>query len=192
VWMTQLREIARWWRERASFEALTSSDGQFLQVDFHCSERGTVLARDWTGEARTRAWNERYRVLSDRTIRVDPGRRPFVGITSSREQTANLLREQGYLVETGEGASSCTVRIDQRLDSTFKSDVERLAHVESTAGPLLKFSRWPNEAGSAFCFAGDLDALSLREYTDRLLPRRERSAGSPKLGDTGKDLAGDA
>ena len=175
VWMTQLRDIARWWKERAWFEATTSVDGRLLQVDFRCSDRGTVLARDWTGGGNTTAWADRYRVLSDRTVRVDPNERPFLGITSSREQTVRLFREQGYLLETGESASSCTVRIDERLDSTFKSDVERLAYVESTPGPLLKFSRWPNQASSALCFSGDLDALSLREYTDRLLPRHGRS-----------------
>jgi peptidoglycan/xylan/chitin deacetylase (PgdA/CDA1 family) len=172
VWMTQLREIARWWRERASFEAKTSVEGPLLRIDFHCSERGRVLGRDLPhGQGSTRSSIGRYSVISDPTVRIDARTRPFVGLRSSSEHTASLLREQGYILELGEAAPSCTVCIDEELDSTFTSDAEVLAHIESTAGPLLKFSRWPNGARSAFCFAGDLDALSLREYTRRLLPR---------------------
>jgi peptidoglycan/xylan/chitin deacetylase (PgdA/CDA1 family) len=169
VWMTQLREIARWWRERESFEARVSAEGALLRIDFHTSERATILARDWPEESNSGSWDGRYSVVSDRTVRIDARTRPFVGLRSTSEHTATILREQGYILELGEEASSCTVRIDRELDSTFKTDADILAHVESTAGPLLKFSRWPDSTRSAFYFAGDLDALSLREYGTRLL-----------------------
>jgi hypothetical protein len=169
VWMTQLREIARWWRERESFEARISAEGALLRIDLHASERATILARDWPEESSSGSWDGRYSVVSDRTVRIDARTRPFVGLRCTSEHTATILREQGYILELGEEASSCTVRIDRELDSTFKTDADILAHVESTAGPLLKFSRWPDDTRSAFYFAGDLDALSLREYGTRLL-----------------------
>lgn len=171
VWMTQLREIARWWRERGTFEASTSFEGPFLRIDFQLSERGRILARDWPNAGAAATRDERYSLISDRTVRIDSGPRPFVGLRGSSEQTAKFLREQGYILELGEAAPSCTVCIDGELDSTMKTEAELLAHIESTEGPLLKFSRWPDGAKSAFCFAGDLDALSLREYTRRLLPK---------------------
>jgi hypothetical protein len=44
---------------------------------------------------------------------------------------------------------------------------------------MRKFSRWPHEAKRAFCFAGDLDALSLRDYGRRLDPRSARRERPP-------------
>jgi peptidoglycan/xylan/chitin deacetylase (PgdA/CDA1 family) len=173
VWMTQLREIARWWRERESSEARTSTEGALLRIDFHGSKRATVLARDWPDGSTTATWGGRYSVVNDKTMRFDARTRPFVGLRGTSERTASILREQGYILELGEEASSCTVCIDRELASRFERDAEIVAHIESTAGPLLKFSPWPDGAKSAFYLAGDLDALSLREYTRRLLPREQ-------------------
>jgi peptidoglycan/xylan/chitin deacetylase (PgdA/CDA1 family) len=171
VWMTQLRDIARWWTERSAFEATTSAAAGCVRVDLDCSERATVLVRDWVHGGSTKPWDGRYGVLSDRTLHVDPERRPFIGIRGASEATVAFLREQGYVLDFGGPASSCTICINAALDSTFGNDVERLDYVESTSGPLVRFSRWPNEAKSALCFAGDLDALSLREYAARVLSR---------------------
>jgi len=171
VWMTQLRDIARWWEERAAFEATTSIEGGLLRVDLSCSERATILVRDWADGSNTKAWDERYSVLADRTLYVDPTKRPFVGLLGASRRTVEFLREEGFVLELDGEASSCTVCIDPELDATFENDLQRIAYVESTRGPLVRFSRWPNEAKSALCFAGDLDALSLREYAGRLLGR---------------------
>ena len=171
VWMTQLRDVARWWDQRAAFAVRAALDGALLQIELDCSERGTVLVRDWNGDGKTKPWDGRYSVLLDRAVSVDSKLRPFVGARGASEQTVAFLREQGYAVEVGDEASSCTVVIDEAVDAALETDVQRLEFVESTQGPLLRFWRWPDEAKSAFCFAGDLDALSLREYAARVLGR---------------------
>jgi len=54
--------------------------------------------------------------------------------------------------------------------SNFHADrlVDLIEHIEASPGPLMKLGRWPDAAKSAFCLAGDLDALSLRDYMGRL------------------------
>jgi peptidoglycan/xylan/chitin deacetylase (PgdA/CDA1 family) len=171
IWKTQLREIAHWWKERAAFAARAALDGALLRVELDCSDRGTVLVRDWDGNGNTKPWDGRYSVLLDRSVSVDPKARPFVGARGASERTVAFLREQGYVIDGDDDASSCTVMIDEAVDAALETDVRRLEFVESTQGPLLRFWRWPDEAKSAFCFAGDLDALSLREYAGRLFRR---------------------
>jgi hypothetical protein len=170
VWMAQLRDIARWWKERSTFAAAIATDGE-LRIELECCERATILARDWPKEDETVAWEGRYRVLSPRHVRLDPPTRPFVGISGAGAQTVEFLREQGYLLDLSGEARSCTVCIDAALESGVTSQVQLLDHIESTEGPLLKVSRWPDGAKSALCLAGDLDALSLRDYASRLIPR---------------------
>jgi hypothetical protein len=82
-----------------------------------------------------------------------------------------FVEEQGYVVDASEQARSCTVFLEPATLAGLPSNVALVTHIEASAGPLLKFSRWPDEAKSAFCFAGDLDALSLRDYAGRLVRR---------------------
>ena len=171
VWTAQLRELAHWWKERSRFTATHSVEGRALRVDLQCSRRATVLARDWPKGAGTIPWEGRYRILSARTVRLEPGIRPFVGVSGVSDRVTEFLGGQGYIVDSGPDAPSCTVHINGKPELAARSDVELLAYIESSTGPLLRFSRWPDGAKSALCLAGDLDALSLRDYASRLLPR---------------------
>jgi Polysaccharide deacetylase len=171
VWTAQLRDIARWWKERSTFAATTSIVDGLLRIELVCCERATVLARDWPEEDDTEAWEGRYGVLSPRSVRLDPRTRPFVGISGAGERTVEFLREQGYLLDLSAEAQSCTVCIDETRESDLRSEVQLLDYIESTQGPLLKLSRWPDGTKSALCFAGDLDALSLRDYAARFIRR---------------------
>lgn len=177
VWMTQLRHVARWWREREAFGVTSSLEDGTLSVELDCSDRATVLVRGWRWGGRLTPWNGEWSVIDDRTLRIADGTRPFVGVSGVDEPTIAFLREQGYIIEDGEHASRCSLPLSG-------ANVERLGsrravtdHLERSEAPLIRFSRWPAEAKSAFCFAGDLDALSLREYADRLRPAvRARSS----------------
>ena len=42
-------------------------------------------------------------------------------------------------------------------------------HVEALPGHLVRYWRWLNGAKNALCFTGDPDALTLLDYTGRLL-----------------------
>jgi len=188
VWIARLMDVADWWNERALFEAHSSrSDGK-LQIDFRCSDRGTVLARDWANAGDVSPFEGRWGVLRARTARVASDAMPFVGIAGVEDRTAAFLREQGYLLRDGEDAEGCTAFVDAAVEADAASDRALLEHIESSVGPLLKFSRWPAAARSALCFAGDLDALSLRDYAARFVQRSRRA--DPSFQGSSKARAG--
>jgi peptidoglycan/xylan/chitin deacetylase (PgdA/CDA1 family) len=171
VWIAQLGEVARWWRERSLFGARMSDEGRGLRVDLDCSLCATVLARDWPDQRAAIAWDGRYCIIAERTLWLDSALRPFVGLGRVGEQTTHFLSEQGYVLDLSPRARSCTVYIAGEEGLATKTEIELLEQIESTAGPLLKFSRWPHGAKSVLCLAGDLDALSLRDYASRLMNR---------------------
>jgi hypothetical protein len=171
VWLTQLRDVGRWWRQKEDFAVTTRSDDGALQLDVDCSDRGTVLVREWPAQGAPRRWDGAWSVLDARRIRLDNGVRPFVGVAGVDAETVSFLVEQGYVIDDGERAPDCTLLLHGKTVDELRTRVALVRHIESSAGPLLKFSRWPEEAKSAFCFAGDLDALSLRDYGRRLSPR---------------------
>ena len=43
VWLTQLRDVARWWQEKSAFAAQASAHTGGLRIELHCTERATVL-----------------------------------------------------------------------------------------------------------------------------------------------------
>jgi hypothetical protein len=176
VWAAQLRDIAGWWRERQGFTARASPDdgGQVLEVE--CSARATVLVRDWPRPERTRAWDGEWSLLDERRIRLESATRPFVGTAALDASTAAFLVEQGYVVDAGPDAE-CSVSLTAADARRLGSRRALLEHLDRSTGPLVRFGAWPSEAKSAFCLAGDLDALSLRDYALRLRPAVRARSG---------------
>jgi peptidoglycan/xylan/chitin deacetylase (PgdA/CDA1 family) len=167
VWIARLREINEWWREKARFSARVEPSS----IELDCSDRATVLVRDLGANGATRPWHGRYRVLDGRRVDVVNSHYPLVGLAPEVPvEVAAFLRDQGYLLYEGEDRTRCTVVIAPSTVSAVANEVELLDHVESSQGPLVRFWRWPDEAGSALSITGDLDALSLVDYGVRLLP----------------------
>ena len=164
VWIARLGDVADWWRELGSFSARVSRS----TVEFDCSERASVLVRGPAMPPGT-PWSGGYSVIDGRTLQLGEGSRPFVGVSARTGfETVTTLRELGYIVEHGDAASSCAVRLDDDALSRCANEVELVRLVESHPGPLARFWQWPAGAGSALCITGDLDALSLLDYASRL------------------------
>jgi hypothetical protein len=168
VWLTQLRELARWWRERAVFGAHVVPERGGLRVVLECSDGATVLVRDWAVDGAP--WNDRWSVAAARELLFHGSPRPLVGVRGLDAGTLGFLREQGYVLDAGPEADDCGVVLDPDLVERLGNPVSLIEHIETSPGPLVRFSRWPDGAKAALCFAGDLDALSIRDYARRLVP----------------------
>jgi peptidoglycan/xylan/chitin deacetylase (PgdA/CDA1 family) len=169
VWVTQLRDVSRWWWEKSSFVANVCTDSSGLHISFDCSERATVLMRDIETSEPRRPWDGSYQVLESRTLHLSADQRPFVGVPPDiPAETKAFVEEQGYIIDRSEHAAGCTVYLDSELLAQYNTQVQLINYIECLPGPLVRFWRWPNEAKSALCVTGDLDALSLIDYASRL------------------------
>ena len=170
VWITQLRDVNQWWREKSGFTVDSTDNGTGLHITFHCSERGTVLVRHLDIREATQSWYGSYRVLQGRTLQLSPHERPFVGVPAETPSTlVAFLQEQGYIVKTGAEASRCAIYLSPATLAALHNQFELLDFIETSPAPLVRFWRWPSGARSAFCVTGDLDALSLTDYAARVL-----------------------
>jgi hypothetical protein len=172
VWMATLREISDWWQEKSSFDVATSHTPTGLHISFNCSERATVLVRGLDGCHSEDAWDGAYYRLRTRALRVPAEPRPFVGLSEHvPERTVSFLREQGYILDTGNTAKTCVTYIDAAILARVPNLVELVNHIEASSGPLVRYWRWPNGTKSAMCISGDLDAITLLDYASRLFVR---------------------
>jgi hypothetical protein len=168
VWVARLQDVSRWWWEKSCFGANISLDTAGRRLHLDGSERATVLIRNLETIEPTHAWDDSYRVLESRTIDLREGTRPFVGVSRALSAATILfLKDQGYIVDESEHASQCSLYLGDSAIDTW-SEVQIVNYVESSDAPLVRFSRWPDQAKSALCITGDLDALSLRDYASRL------------------------
>lgn len=169
VWVSQLRDVNRWWREKASFGVERHESERGLHLAFQCSERATILVRNLEIDERTVPWHGSYRALTGRTLQLPPNLHPFVGVADDAPPAlAAFLREQGYLVATGPDAAAAGVYLGSREIAALGTEVQLVDFIESSTAPLVRFWRWPAHARSALCITGDLDALSLTGYIARV------------------------
>ena len=170
VWMAQLRDVARWWREKAAFSVDLSSEANRSVVRFRCTDRATVLVRNVETADESREWDGAYRVLPGRTLNLASDLLPFVGVARDVPRpVVALLAEQGYVLAHGQEAARCGLVLDGDTVAELGSELGAIELVERSPAPLARYWRWPEEAKSALCIAGDLDALSLRDYAGRLI-----------------------
>jgi hypothetical protein len=166
VWIALLRDVETWWREKAAF----SVDFDDRSIRFRCSDRATILIRSFEAAEPTRPWHGTYALLESRTLTLDGSSRPLLGVAPGTPRRAvEFLAEQGYVLDTSERARECSVVVDAAVVEHAATDVGLIRHIESTAGPLVRYWRWPNAMRSALCVTGDLDALSLVDYAVRFL-----------------------
>ena len=172
VWTARLQDISSWWQEKAGFAATVSYASTGMDIAFTCSERATILVRGLNDLGSTRAWDGRYLRLESRSLHVPRHCRPLIGLAADcAERAAPFLREQGYILDTGETAPRCSVYIDASVLDRTRNEVELVDYIESSAAPLVRYWRWPDGAKSAMCVTGDLDALTLVDYALRLFVR---------------------
>jgi hypothetical protein len=102
VWVTQLRDVGRWWRQRAGFGLDVAAGGAGFHVRFECSKRATILVRNLDTGTAVHRWDDAYQVLEDRTLHLAGDQLPFVGLPAGAPAaTIAFLKEQGYVVEAG-------------------------------------------------------------------------------------------
>ena len=170
VWIARLRDISHWWREKSSFAVAISPSPAGLHLSFTCSERATILVRGLG--AFNSKWDGAYHQLSPRVLDVPVEPRPFVGLPANvPKRIVSFLREQGYILDTGETATLCATHIDAATLAKLTSEAALIDYIEASTGPLIRYWRWPNAARSAMCITGDLDALTLLDYASRLFVR---------------------
>ena len=169
VWMTQLYQIAEWWKARARAEVRVSPEGldeTCVTVDGPAGV--TLLARHVEVTSPARSWDATYLQAEGPALTFRAPRRPFIGVCpASPAYLTSFLRQQGYIVEPAEDGANHTFYLD-RAHFAYEDELPLLVEIEQGDFPLVRLGRWPNGARSALCVTGDIDALTIWDYALRV------------------------
>jgi hypothetical protein len=170
VWIAQLRDIAAWWRRRQETQVhiREAAEGRY-HLHLRGPEQLTLLTRGLQVEASTQSWVNGYQQVMATQLTIQSPARPFIGV--SPDAPTNLvafLREWGYWVEVNDQSANYGLYFDQK---TFDEADEKplVDHIEGSGVPLIRLGLWPAGARSALAITGDIDALTLWDFSLRLL-----------------------
>jgi peptidoglycan/xylan/chitin deacetylase (PgdA/CDA1 family) len=172
VWITRLDAIAHWWKARAEARiAITQKE----EGDFHLSLKGpegiTVIARGVELISPATTWYGPYQRAASTEVHFYAQKRPFIAVSpSSSLYLKSFLRQQGYIVEEVDHGQAHTLFLD-RPQFSHRDERPLLAQIEQGHFPLVQLGRWPDGARSALCVTGDIDALTIWDYSLRFLGR---------------------
>lgn len=168
VWMTQLYQIANWWKARAQSQVHITEDGNEMTVRVTRPEGVTLLARNVQASSAVQSWDKVYLLAEGSLIKFRAERRPFIGVSpTSPSYLTSFLRQQGYIVETTTNEATYGFYLD-RSHFVYEDEYPLLKEIEQGNFPLVRLGRWPHGARSALCVTGDIDALTIWDYALRI------------------------
>lgn len=163
VWITDLEEIARWWQERIKFKALVSREGTGWHLRLACSPRVTIVATGMPQAAFAPPQNQSLREISL------PDPLPGIALAPDvAEADAEFLKDLGYLTWRTSNPSFYALHLNQHALERFGNRRELSDWILTCPAPLLRVGAWPDGKKAALAVTGDLDALSLIDYSARL------------------------
>lgn len=172
VWSARLDEIAAWWKARSEAKIEKNQlQPDLLQLAVDGPDGATLLLRSLEVKTAAEPGLGKYRRATEMPCLVQTELRPFIGVsTESDPALLDFLTQQGYIVEQTTQPELYSHYLDIR---TFSPAEQRalVEEIEAADYPLAKLSRWPNGAQSAFNVTGDIDALTVWDYSLRLWSR---------------------
>ncbi len=171
VWKATLAEIADWWKKRDgfSFRIEPKGDGTW-GISAACSEDATILAKNCAVEGAAEEWTSGYTIVRSPDFTVRSQIRPAVGVAPDTPPNAiELLRSEGYLVETSSDRQSYSIFFDSLANFDRSRERSIVDAIEKSEAPLVRYWRWPNGAHSALAVTGDVDSLTLIDFFMRIV-----------------------
>ncbi len=165
VWMTSLKEIAKWWQEKEGFRLIVKKGkNNRYQIIPECTDRATLIMEN---AGSNRHHNETI-VLKKEAYEIQSQRKPIIGIDpDTSSDVIELLRREGYPYEISIAHQNYSHFIKQKgkLNPTKKNQL--LQSIHNNPFPLIRFWRWPNQFRFGFTITGDIDGVNLWDYGER-------------------------
>ncbi len=169
-WVTTLREIAKWWKQRASFtfDISPQSNGRY-RVQARCHEKATILLRNCTADVPVNEWSNGYQFISARDFVLESPVRPVIGVgLDSSLAAVSFLNSEGFMVERSDQPDNYGIYLSD-LAQFGEADEKPLSEeIEQSDAPLLRYWRWPDHAKSALSVTGDIDSMTLVDFVLRI------------------------
>jgi len=167
IWMTGMKEVAEWWKEKSQFEvAFENVPQRGYWIKCKCTDRAVVLCRNHYSKSSQRFPYRDYYTVMQREFFVASGDlKPCIGIYPRySNKLLDFLRDEGFAFEVSPEGSKYSLYLDGYEIFDRKDERNLLNMIEQTKNPIIRYWRWPKGKRSAFVTSHDLDCLTLTDF----------------------------
>ena len=174
VWVTGMKEVAEWWKEKSRFEfTFESVPHRGYRVHCKCTERAMILARNLNGSALQVPFYRDYYKIGEREFLVkSEDLKPCIGVHSQcSQELLKFLGDEGFPYEVSDNSAGYSLFLKDYETFGRKNELDLLRRIEESPNPIVRYWLWPDGRKSAFATSHDLDCVTLTDFVFRLLGR---------------------
>lgn len=168
IWLAPLDHIAKWWIEKEKiipyFKSISNTT---KKICLEGSERITIHLNhpDGTKSILKDKDSEGNYIVKTKKI-------PAIHTPTNNEKRSacvKWLKNEGFLLINNFNPDDCAISLDKIDDGHGQiSPTEIKEKLKQAKGPILQYSRWPNNYKSALAITMDLDGLNLLDFIKRI------------------------
>ena len=174
MWITSMREIAEWWKEKSQFQfTCEASPKRGYRVRCECTDRATVLCRNLSGKAPKASFYQDYGIIEDREFFIKSKNvKPCIGIhPRCSKMIRDFLTDEGFCYEVSDKNSKYSLFLDKCETFARKDEMDLLSRIRENPNPIVRYWRWPAGMRSAFVTTHDLDSVTITDFLLRSFGR---------------------
>ena len=167
VWITGMKEIAEWWKERSKFTVSFQSKGdRGYKVKCECSDKATILGSNFSGQCSPEYFHQRYWPIKEREFFVESGIvKPCLGVhPQCSDALCKFLRNEGFPCELSEEESGYSIFLKGYETFNRENEIDLLEKIERSTHPIVRYWLWPDGKKNAIVTTHDLDCLTLTDF----------------------------
>ena len=167
IWLTSMKEVAEWWKEKSQFEVGFGSVPQKgYMVKCKCTDRAVVLCRNHSSEDSQTFFYRDYHTTKQREFFVVSGNlKPCIGVCPRCSgMLLNFLKDEGFAFEVSQDSSKYSLFIEGYEIFNRKDEQTLLNMIEESTNPIIRYWRWPQGKRCAFVTSHDLNCLTLIDF----------------------------
>ena len=171
VWITSMREVAEWWKEKSQFKFTFKHVSQKgYRVYCECTDRATILCRNLSREASKAPFYQDYSIIQDREFFIESeNAKPCIGVHPRCSKTLReFLTDEGFCHEVSDKNSKYSLFFDEYETFARKDEMDLLSRIAENPNPIVRYWRWPAGMRSAFVTTHDLDSVTITDFLLRL------------------------
>jgi len=168
IWLTSLNSIYEWWKEKDTFRLkLNNTGNDEYEIHVDCTPRGTLMVK--SKDLKEYQFLNGYRRIKDKVFRIKSPKRPIIGIQKeSAPGLIQFLKNEGFIFELSEEKEKYSHYLDTAAGFSEKDEMQILKAIHNNDSPLIRFWRWPDGCQSALTVTGDIDAITIFDFFERL------------------------
>ena len=174
VWVTGMKEVAQWWKEKSQFEfTFESVPRRGYRVHCKCTDRATILARNGNRSASQEPFYRDYYKIGEMEFLVESGSlKPCIGVhPQCSQELLKFLGDEGFPYEVSDNSAGYSLFLKGYETFGRKNEVDLLRRIEESPNPIVRYWLWPDGKRSAFATSHDLDCMTLTDFLFRLCGR---------------------